>query len=272
MSFVEYKDFDKVPRDALKDDFDTKFALKVKAEAPAGVLVTANTEYNAGAAVFPGKLNFKWAHDKFSIDKLEISSCDKITLESSLAVAPGLSLELKGVDKCAGTLGAVYKHQYATIASDLDIAGFSTLKASVLGGAHGVVGGGSANFTLGDKFDVKDFSAALGCAPCDGVFAGVKASNKFSELNGSVQCKIKPNISASALVDFVPKTSEYKVNIGVAYKCNANTALKVKVNNLGVVNMSVKQQLPSKLSVVGAAAVDVKKLDTFAFGVTATLG
>jgi len=272
MPFVEYKDFDKVPRDALKDDFDTKFALKVKSQAPYGVSVTSTTEYSPGTAAFPGKVNLKWAHDKFSVDKLEVSSCDKITLESSLALAPGLNLEFKGVDKSAGTLGAVYKHQYATIASDLDIAAFSTLKASVLGGAHGVVGGASANFALGNKFEVRDYSAALGYTPCEGVFAGVKATNKLSEFNGALQCKIKPNLAASALVDFVPKTSEVKATVGVAYRCNEKTHLKLKLNNLGAVSVSVKQQFPNSLSVVGAAGVDVKKLESYSFGVTATLG
>jgi len=273
MSFPLYKDVDKAPRDLLKDDFDTKYSLKVKSEAPHGVSLTTTTDYNPAASVLPTKINLKWAHESgFAVDKFEIASADKITLETSLTgVAPGLKFEFKGVDAATGTLGVIYKHKYATLASELDIAGFSTFKSSVLGGSNGVSVGASADFSLSDKFDVKDFSAAVAYTPCAGVFAGVKANKKFTEFNGAVGYKVKPNLSLAALID-VPKKSAYKFNIGASYKCQPETTVKVKVDNDGVIRTSVKQDLPKKLTLVGAAEVDVKNISQFNFGVTATLG
>jgi len=274
MSFPLYKDVDKAPRDLIKDDFDTKFSLKVKSEAPHGVSLTTTTDYNPAASVLPTKINLKWAHESgFAVDKFEIASADKIALETSLTgVAPGLKFEFKGVDAATGTLGVIYKHQFATLSSELDIAGFSTFKTSVLGGSNGVSVGASADFNLSDKFDVKDFSAALAYTPCAGVFAGIKANKKFNEFNSAIAYRVKPNLSLAALIDIVPKKPSPKFNIGASYKCQPETTVKVKVDNDGVIRTSVKQDLPKKLTLVGAAEVDIRNISQFNFGVTATLG
>jgi len=273
MSFSLFKDFDKCAKDLINDDFDTKTSLKVKSEGPSNVSLTTTTDYNPGASVLPTKVNFKWAHESgFAVDKLEIASCEKVTLETSLVgVAPGLKLEFKGVDNSSGTLGLVYKHKLATIASDLDIVGFSSTKASVLGGANGVLAGASADFDI-NKCDIKDYAAGIAYSPCCGVFAGLKATKKFTEFNSSIHYKVNPKLSVAAMVDYVPKKSTHGFKIGAAYKCCPETSVKVKVDNDLVVKASVKQELPKKLVVVGAAEVDVRNPGKLNFGVTATLG
>ena len=83
---------------------------------------------------------------------------------------------------------------------------------------------------------------------------------------------MKPNLTLAALVDVVPKSSSHKVNVAANYSCNPDTTIKFKVNSEGVINASVKHQLPKKLSVVGAAEFDTRNTSTINFGVTATLG
>ena len=88
--------------------------------------LTTTTDAVVGtSAPLTSKASIKWAHASgFSIDKLEISAADKLKLETSLTgVAPGLKLEFKGVSASALNLGLVYKHQLATVTSDLDISG-----------------------------------------------------------------------------------------------------------------------------------------------------
>jgi len=274
MSLPLYKDFDKSTRDIFDDDFDTKYSLKVKSEAPSGVTLTTTADCNCEEGTMTSKLSMKWAHSSgFSLDKLELAGCNKLKMETSLVgLAPGLKLEFKGASAATGNLGVIYKHALATVATDLDIAGFSAANASVLGGSNGILAGASANFALGNKFDVKDFGAALAYTrPC-GLFAGISSAKKFSEFNASLQYKVNPSITVAALVGFVPKTQAHNFNVAATYSCNANTDIKVKVNNSGVISASVKQQLPKKFTVVGAAQVDTKDVSKVNFGVTATLG
>jgi len=275
MSLSVYKDLDKSTRDIFSDDFDTKFTLKVKSEAPAGVAVTTTTDCNCGSSPFTSKVSLKWAHETsgFVVDKLEIAGRDKVKLETSLSnLAPGLKLEFKGSCASSGNLGAIYKHQLATIATDLDIAGFSSANVSVLGGSNGILAGASANLALAGKFEVKDFSTAIAYKPSANIFAGIVANKKFSEFNAALQYQVKPNLTVAALVDVVPKSSSHKINFAANFNCCPNTSVKVKVNNDGLINASVKHQLPKKLTVVGAAEFDTRNTSTFNFGVTATLG
>lgn len=216
----------------------------------------------------------KWAHASgFAVDKLEIAGRDKVKLETSLTgLAPGLKLDFKGAAASSGNLGITYKHQMATVTTNLDIAGFSSLSTSVWGGAKGISAGAAVDCNLAGKFDIKNFSAALAYQPNDAIFVGVGANKKFSEFNASLKYNVKPTISVAALVDVVPKSSSHKFNIGAEYGCNPNTTVKVKVNNDGVINASVKQKLPNKFNVVGAVEFDTRNTSSISFGINSTLG
>jgi len=273
MSIAIFKDFAKCTKDLFNDDFDTKSSLKIKSEAPSGVVLTSTTDFNCNAP-FTSKVSAKWAHEGYAVDKLEISSRDKVKLETSLAkLVPGLTLEFKGATGSGATasLGAVYKHQFATITSDLDILAFSTANASVLGGSAGFLAGASANFGL-NKFEVKDYTAAISYSPSCGLYAGVVANKKFSEFNALLQYKVQPKLRVAALLDCVPKTSSHTCSVAVAYDCCENTAVKVKANCDGVITASVKHTMPKKFTVVGAAELDTRNTSNINFGVAATLG
>lgn len=269
MSLPVFKDFDKATRDIFGDDFDTKNTLKVKSAAPGDVTLTTNTDCSA----FTSKVSAKWAHASgFSVDKLEFAGKDQVKLETSLTgLAPGMKLDFKGASAGSGVLGMTYKHKLATFATDVDVAGFSALNASVVGGSKSIQAGASVNCAL-SKFEVKDFAVALGYAPNSDLYAGVVANKKLSEFNAAVHYAVKPNLTIGALCDVVPKASSPKFNIATSYVCNPNTTVKVKVNSDGLINASVKQQLPKKFSVVAAAQFDTRNTSSINFGVTAALG
>jgi len=274
-AFNQFKDFDKSVKDALTDDFESKFTLKVHAEAPKGVKITTTTECSAGSSAFPTKVALKYEHDGFAVDKLELSSCQKPILETSFSKvphAPGLKFTFKGVDSTTGTLGAVYKHQYATIAADLDVVNFTTLNTSVLGGSHGFLVGGGASFTLGNNFEVKEFGGGVGYVPKEGVFVGVRSGNKCTDVKGSLQYQVQPGLVASALVDYFPKTSTHSATAGVSYQCCPSTTTKVRVTDAGITSVSVKRDFGNKFTCNANATVDLKQLDAYVFGVSATLG
>lgn len=276
MSFPTYNDFAKDTEDLFNDDFDTKCTLKVKSAAPAGVGLTTTTDLSHAANVYPTKVSLKWAHSSgFAVDKLEMAGCDKSKLETSLSnvpYAPGLKVNFKGADLAAGSLGVEYRHKLATLASELDIAGFSSLSASVYGGAKGIGVGGAALVALGSKFEVKDFSAGVSYAPTEGIFVGVRGNKKFTEFDAALQYKYQPSLAFALLGDCVPKTSTHNVCVGVKYECCAGTAVKVKVSSQGDLNASVKKSLSKDMIVVGTAGVQLKNPEAFTIGMSATIG
>jgi len=272
----QYKNFDKVARDALKDDYEKNLSLKVKTTTIHGVEVNSTIEHVPSIHnTFPSKVCLKWASPNgFAIDKFEMSSVEKGTLETSLNKipnVPGLKLTFKGVDASNGTVGAIYKHSLATIASDLDVTNFSGLNASVLGGTNGFLAGGTVSVALGGKVEAKDYGAAIGYSQ-QNVFVGVKSMNKFADFSGALHAQVKPGLDVSALVDFNPQTTAHKVSAGISYQCTDLTTSKVKATSDGTVHASLKHCFPNNLVVNGAIGVDVQNPSAYSFGVSATLG
>lgn len=275
MPFAEYKDFDKCVKDALDDDFDTKYALKVNSTLPGDVGITSTTDLHPTSATnFASKLNFKWSHPSgFSIDKLEMTSRDKITMETSLTdVIPGMNLVFTGVDTAPGTLGAVYSHKIATISTEIDVCDFSKLKVEALGGSRGVLAGMSANFSFSGKFDVTDYSACLGYRPNEKVFVGLRANNKGTDIDAAVQYSVKSDLVLSTLVNARPNAGTHTAQLGVSYQCCPSTVTKFKAGSSGMLNASVKKSFSNDLVMVAAAAVDVHNPKACTFGLTATMG
>lgn len=275
MSFPEYKDFDSSARDAHTEGYDTDYSLKVNSQGPCGLGLSTTTNYGPGVSVFPSTLSVAWKHKSgFAVDNLEIAGCNDIKVETSLKnLAPGLLIKYAGDKSGAGAVGAVYSHNLATVSADFDIASCSGLNVSALGGAKGFTAGASAGFGVGSKFEVRDYSAALGYAPKEGVFAGIQANNKLSEFNASLLYQIQPSISVSALVDYVPKATEGPVKVSVGTCADAaGCQVKLKANNDGLLNASVQRAFPKNLSLTAAAGVDAKNMQNYNFGLTATLG
>jgi len=302
MALPLFKDLTKSVKDLFSKDFETtSSSLEVKSEAPSGVMVTTTTKCecpkadagSCGAAKsccdanLTGKVNLKWARPVgFSVDKLEFSGCKNVELETSLTgLAPGVKLEFKKACGKHTTIGAVYKHQLATAAADVDIEHNKT-NASVVGGSNGVLVGAALEVShAGGKFDLSDYSVALACNRPAGLFAGVSANRKFNLFNSAFQYEVNPALTVAALADYVPNDATFtlkegdkkpktKVQLAATYACNPNTDVKVKVDNEGVVHASVKQRLPNKLTVVGAVTIktsEIKSLN-YGFGVAATLG
>lgn len=273
MSFPEYKDFAKCVRDEHEEGFDTDITLAVNSKGPCGVGLTTTTAYAPGASVLGTKLEANWEHScGFAIDKLEIAGCNDIHVESSFKNAiPGVTFNFAGDKGGSGVIGAVYAHNLATISTDVDVCSLST-QASVLGGAKGVSVGASVMLGVKGGVNLNNYSAAVGYSPHDAVFAGIQANNKFADLNGGVRVKL-PQATLSAMVDYNTKVSEGACKASVAAAMEAaGCQIKVKANNVGVVNAAVTREFPRNMSVTAAAAVDIRNPQSYDFGIKATLG
>jgi len=276
MSIPLYKDFNKNALDILDEDYDFKYFLKVKSKAPNGVTLTTTTDLNCGAGKCSvgGKVSAKWAHESgFTLDKLEVKNNGSVVVETSLnGVAPGLKFEFKGDDSNKGDLGAVYKTQQYTAAAEVDVAEFSSAKASVLAGSGPYNGGASASVSLGDKVDVKSFDVAASYAVASQYFAGLSVTNNFSKYAFSFAYFGGSNYTLAGVFGFTPEKSATSLTLGGIYKCNPKTNVKAKINSEGTVALSVKQFLASDASVTAAVEVPTKDFSSYKFGLTASLG
>lgn len=277
MSFPLFKDVDKVVTNFFKDDFDFQHALKTKAKGPNGVTVTNTTNFYSPLTEKPipltGKITTKWEHESgFTVDKLELKSDGGIVVETSLAkVTPGLTLEFKGDDSNKADIGFVYKHEHATVAGEVDVAEFSAAKASVVTGANGVNVGVSTSVTL-DKFDVKTLDFAVGYTHPSKIFAGFRATNKFSQFGLTLYHFACSKYQVGGSFTYNPEKAKATAVVGASYACCPDTTIKAKVCNEGKVAVSVKQALKNNTTVTGVAEVPVNDMCNYKLGLTLTLG
>lgn len=276
MSFPEYKDFDRSCRDALEEGFDTSYGLEVNATGPFGVNLTSATSACCGASEFPSTVKLNYSDPcGFNIDKLEVASMDSIVFESSFEPkgVPGAKVGFASSNNGGGTLGVVYKHKLATITTDLDVGGFSSIQSSVLGGMHGFQAGAAVELSLINKDQLSNYSAAFGWVPKEGLFTGLQANDKFGAVTTSLQYQATPKVNIAALVDFSPKAlaESLKVSVGAEYAHCEGIIVKGKTSNDGIINASIKKTLKN-CSVTGAVELNAKDMKSFNFGATATVG
>jgi len=263
-------------KDFLNDDFDLKNVLKIKTQAPNGISVTTAADINCGcggkASSVGAKITTKWAHESgFAIDKFEMKSNGGLAIETSLTgVAPNLKFEFKGDDSNKADLGAVYKHEFASVTAEVDVAEFSCAKATILGGNSTFTAGASTVLSLGDKFDVKSFDVSASYKLND-IFAGLKVSNKFTQYGVSLSYLLSATQSLFGTFTLNQDSTTSGV-FGASYKCNPKTTLKAKVCTGGNISASVKQNVEKTCSVVGAVQIPISDISASKYGITITLG
>jgi len=272
MSIAKFEDFDKGVNDAIKDDFDSKFSLKVKSAGPFGVTVTTNTTYNPKDNKLAVKLTGKYPHSSgFTVEKLEISPDGKVVTETSLkGAAPGLVLEFKANDSDKGDLSAIYSIPSATFTGEIDALSFSKASASV-NSVHGPYSaGGAVNLSIAKKSITSSlFDFGVGFTVPKSAFVGLRLANNFKDVKGNFSFVAYPNLTLLGLVNYSSK--KVSSTFGASYKCNKDTTIKVKAASSGVINASVKQDFEKKFSVVGSVEIG-SGLKSAKFGVNAVLG
>jgi len=182
---------------------------------------------------------------------------------------------------CAN-LGAVYRHEFATLAVDGDCcSGAQAINASVVAGKNGLMIGGGAKLgcNCGDSAkcnaDVQDYRGVIAYRPYGANFyVDVKGNKKFNAFNSAIHYKVLPNLAVAAMVDFTPKDNNKKFTFGAEHLIpQTNSIVKLKVNNDGIATASIKHDIRERrLTLQGAAEVNVKNLEGIKYGFSATLG
>lgn len=219
-----------------------------------------------------GKITTKWSSpdSAFAIDKFEMKSNGGLVLETSMVAGPpGLKLEFKGDDSNKADLGAVFKNEAATATAELDVAEFSSLRASVFGGNKVFGAGVSTGISLGDKFDVKTIDVGASYKN-DALFAALNLTKKFSEYGLSIQYFPVSKYTLAGLFNYSKDT--FTATVGGIYRCCPDVSMKAKICTGGNFSASVKQTVDKSTSVVGAVQFPISDVSCFKYGVTVTLG
>lgn len=271
MSFPVFNDIDKSINEIFDDDFDVKCGLKVKTAGPWGSTVTSNTTLNCKDHSTSTKLSVKYPHSSgFTVEKFEIAQDGHINTETSLTgAAPNLKLEFKGNDeKSKGDVIATYKIPKVTLVAELDILGFSKLKASATSGQGAVTVGASVVANLAkSSLDTVDVSVGYTAPKFYGV---VKAADTFKAFSGSASYNVSDKLTVAA------KGSHSAKGVGGAaaaiYACCPNNTMKFKAGTCGALTASVKRSYEKKFTVVAAVSTNANNVSDFKWGVTSTLG
>lgn len=232
--------------------------------------MTTNTQYDPSKDIkLITKLSAKWAHPSgFTLEKLEVGSNGAVTTETSLiGVAPGLKFEFKGNDSNKGDLSFKYSLPVATITGDLDALNFAKTSASVVAGLKDINAGVSASFNIA-KTSLETVDAGIAYRIPTLLSAYIGSSKTFSQFTAMASYTASEEITVAGQADYAKSFSGV---LGVLYKCNPATTLKLKASNSGVLSASVKQAIDKKCSVVGSAEIPAD-FSSVKFGVNATLG
>eukprot|EP01039_Chlorochromonas_danica_P008731 gene8731-9621_t len=271
MSFPAFKDLEKPITDLLNDDYDHKYSLKIKSAGPANTTVTTVTQFDKDFKLTP-KLNLKWVHASgFTLDKVEVAADGKVALEASLTnAAPGLKLDFKGKDADKADVSLTYTIPAATITADVDVGGFSSVKAAFTAGKGPVTAGASADLKIvKGAVDSPAFNVGLAYTVPNKLLVVAKADNNFAKYTASLNYAAVKDVTVVGQVTYDGK--QPAATVGASYTCNPNTTVKVKATTAGVFSASVKQALDKKFNVVGSAELS-NNLANYKLGVNATLG
>mmetsp|Transcript_18954 Transcript_18954/g.18283 ORF Transcript_18954/g.18283 Transcript_18954/m.18283 type:complete len:279 (-) Transcript_18954:196-1032(-) len=278
MSFPVFKDLEKSVADIFGDDFDCKYTLKIKTQAPKDTVLTTNITYDPSKDTkLSSKLSAKYAHPTgFTLEKLEMANDGSVTTETSLVnTAPGLKYEFKGNDSesnSKGDLSFIYKHKAATLTGEVDAMSFSSVNGSVAAGYGAFLAGANAAIKIKDSsISSSTFSVGASYEVPKSLFASVLASKNLSEFSGMARYTVNPLMTMATNVKYSTKVAAPTGGLAAIYKCNDTTTMKLKASSEGVANLSVKQIMDKKFTVVGSVALP-SSLKSVKFGVNATLG
>jgi hypothetical protein len=274
MALAKFADVTKDIKDMLGDDFDSKYSLKIKSAAPENTTLTTTLTYSSKDSAIVPKSALKWAGPSgFTLDKLEVTNDLRPTVETSLTgIAPGLKLFFKGNDSDKAELSADYKLPNIMVTTSLDILKGSYANMDLVYKHGDILVGAATAMKLKGSTPESTFKGALKYSIPNVTEVAVTATPQTGSYDGLFLYEgINPQIKIGGKVSY--EKSGLCGAVVSSYKCNPDTTIKKKLDTKGVLSLSVKQNLPKKLSVVGSATIPLNSgLKGIKYGLNATLG
>lgn len=282
MPFPKFEDINKSVKDLFKKEFfeksknDSQFKLEVKTDVPLkGVSLTSKSTLQKFSAdeSLSNNLTLEWAGiNGFKLEKLEFnpSASAAFTTETSVTDfgVPGLKLEFKGNTVDKSDISLVYEHEQATVTAQIDASDLKSFNASVTSGANDFVFGASADKKK-DRDAAFEVSAAFSAPK---FFGGLNLKDGFKNVGTYFSFAVDNSVTIAANPEYNIDQKDFKLGVGLAYKCNKDTFIKTKVDLKKNFDLSVKQSIAKGFALSGWTRVTDGKIDSVAYGVKFTLG
>jgi voltage-dependent anion channel protein 2 len=245
----------------LTDDFSTKISLKCKKGA-GPVAVTIETERGEGGAL-SSKIGTKFAYAKFNVDKAQATASGGQVLETSLNIAPGVSLSFKankgadlGIDYTSGNF-------YGT--GVLDVVEMSKLSTTAcIGLPSGVKLGGDATYAISGKSGLTGLNVG-GSYTHGPLFASVTSGSKFTSINLGVLYKVNDTLTLASQTTHTSEKACTVVGVGGAYKAPFGL-VKAKYVDGGILSACVIKDVAPKVTLTASGSVSVSDFSKFKYG------
>lgn len=238
-----FSDLSKKANDTLNKGFDSKNSVKVTTKSANGV--TYNAQINsAGAGQVAGKVGakFKHADSGLNVKKLEIANngslttqvnledqVDNTTFSVDISCAP-----LSGKCLKKASVGLDYSHEKARVTVGVSPLQPTAANVSILVKAHdNILIGGHYAGNLDDTWKHTADNVGLGYTTADNIVT--LTSSKFFEkftLAGFHQHSSDIALAATVAVNR-QNPSNADITVGGAYKVDADTSIKAKVDVVG---------------------------------------
>jgi voltage-dependent anion channel protein 2 len=247
--------------DLLNDDYSTKTTLKCKKSA-GPIAVTIETERGEGGAL-SSKIGTKFAYAKFNVDKAQATANGGRVLETSLKVAPNVTLSFKA-NKGADLLIDYTKGNFFATGI-LDVAEMSKFSTSAcIGLPSGIKAGGDATYALSGKSGLTGLNA--GASYSHGpLFASVTSASKFSAVNLGLLYKVNGDITVGSSTTHTGDKLCDVVGVGGAYKAPFGT-VKAKYVGSGLISASLIREISPKVTLTASGSVAISDFSTFKYG------
>ena len=248
--------------DLLSDDFTSSISLKCKKNA-GPVAVTIETERGSGGAL-SSKVGSKFSYAGLSFDKIQMKADGGHVLETSLKVAPGVSVAFKGnkgADVCVD-----YTNGNIFATGMLDVKDMSKISTSAcLGLASGMKVGGDLTYGLSGKTGVTAFNVG-GSYATGPIFASLTTSSKFSQFNIGLLYKVNNDLSLASQTSHSSAKACDVLSVGGSYKVPSVGTMKAKLGSDGIVSACLIREVASKVTVTGSVSINTSG-DNFKYGV-----
>lgn len=246
----------------MSDDFTSSISLKCKKNA-GPVAVTIETERGSGGAL-SSKVGSKFSYAGLSFDKIQMKADGGHVLETSLKVAPGVSVAFKGnkgADVCVD-----YTNGNIFATGMLDVKDMSKISTSAcLGLASGMKVGGDLTYGLSGKTGVTAFNVG-GSYATGPIFASLTTSSKFSQFNIGLLYKVNNDLSLASQTSHSSAKACDVLSVGGSYKVPSVGTMKAKLGSDGIVSACLIREVASKVTVTGSVSINTSG-DNFKYGV-----
>lgn len=246
----------------MSDDYTSSISLKCKKNA-GPVAVTIETERGAGGAL-SSKIGTKFSYAGLSFDKVQVKADGGHVLETSLKVAPGVTVAFKGnkgADVCVD-----YSNGDIFATGILDVKDMSKVSTSFCTGLpSGMKVGGDLTYGLSGKTGITAFN--LGGSYSSGpIFASVTTTSKLSQFNIGLLYKVTPALTLASQTAHSSAKPCDVVTIGGAFKDPKAGTIKAKFGSDGIVSACLIREIAPKVTFTGSASISTSG-ENFTYGV-----